>query len=89
MQVDGVVVDSIALSEPCQIQEITELRPLILEMRRIVSRLFSTNLAVDEPSLISFCRTIFAGTFSEIFDPPLKSILSFSQAVQQLKIILY
>jgi hypothetical protein len=89
MQVDGVVVDSIALSEPCQIQENTEIRPLVLEIRRIVSRLFSTNLAVDEPSLISFCRTVFAGYFSERFDPPLQPFLSLSQAVQQLKIILY
>jgi len=89
MRVDGVVVDSIALSEPCQIQENTEIRPLVLEIRRIVSRLFSTNMPVDEISLISFCRTIFAGDFSDTFDPPAQGLLSLIQAVQQLKIILY
>ncbi|KAN0106815.1 Heterokaryon incompatibility protein (HET) domain containing protein [Hyaloscypha variabilis] len=89
MQVDGVVVDSIVLSEPWQIQKTTEIRPLVRELRRIVSGLFSINLAVDEPSLVSFCRTIFAGEFSETFDPPGQGILSLSQAVQQLKIILY
>ena len=89
MQIEGIIVDSIALTEPFQSQNFGRNQTAALELKRVVSPFMPTISEMDEFRLKSLCRALCAGHFSDEYVPPRTCYTDFVQAGRHIREILF